>query len=348
MIRTTAPKPKFVFPLACLLLGLLVAIPASAVTLKIATLSPDGTYWMKMLRQGADEISRKTDGRVRFKFYPGGVMGDENSIMRKIRIGQLQGGAVTSLSLAGSFEGIRVYSMPIIFNSLEEVDYVRRRMDPILVEGMRAGGFVTFGLAEGGFAYLMSKEPISNIPELRKHKVWVPENDYVAIETARAFGVSPVPLSVSEVRTALQTGLIDTVAISPIAAIALRWHTEINFITDTPLIYLHAVLAIDRRAFDRVPAEDQATVIEVMQRVWKAIDQKNRKDNIAALEALRGQGVRFVEPDPAERRQWKQIAARVPERLIDSGKISREFVQQMEAILQDYRDNARKTADESG
>lgn len=337
MKPTSLLTRRHLFLSAGLLMLFAAAMPASAVTLKIATMSPDGTYWMNTMRQAAEEISRKTEGRVAFKFYPGGVMGDERSVMRKIRIGQLQGGAVTAGSLADSFEGSRVYNLPIIFNSLEEVDYVRDRMDPVLVEGLRAAGFITFGLAEGGFAYLMSKEPIPNITALRKHKVWVPANDSVAIETARAFGLSPVPLSASEVRTALQTGLIDTVAASPIVAIALRWHTEVSHITDNPLIYIYAALAIDRRAFDRIADEDQAIVTDVMQRVWKAIDRKNREDNIAALEALRSQGIRFVKPDPAEQEEWQRIAGEVPSRLIESGDISRDIVEQLEELLRDYR-----------
>lgn len=347
MIRNPVPRRRYFFPLTALLFLVLTAGSVSAVTLKIATLSPDGSYWMNMMRQGAEEVTRKTDGRVEFKFYPGGVMGDEGAVMRKIRIGQLQGGAVMSGSLSDYFDGSQVYNMPITFNSLDEVDYVRRRMDPLLTEGMKSAGFVTFGIAEGGFAYLMSTEPIANVAALRKHKVWVPENDTVAIETSRAFGLSPVPLSAAEVRTGLQTGLIDTIATSPIAAIALRWHTEVNYLTDTPLIYVCAVLAVDRRAFDRISAEDQAVVANVMQRVWKAIDEKNRQDNIAALEALRNQGIRFVKPDPAEEREWKRMASQVPKRLLDSGNISRDLILQMNDILHEYR-TGRTNSNEPG
>lgn len=315
---------------------------SQAITLKIATLSPDGSMWMNMIRDGATEIARKTDQRVKFKFYPGGVMGDDKAVMRKIRIGQLQGGAVTAATLSGAYRDVLVYHLPIIFDSLEEVDYVRSRMDPVLVEGMREGGFVTFGLAEGGFAYIMSKQPIVSAADLRRQKVWIPAEDPISLQTAAAFDVKPIPLGVPEVRTALQTGLIDTVTTSPIAAIALQWHTQVNYIADTPLIYLYAVLAIERRAFDRISAEDQVVVQEIMQGVWKKLDRQNRQDNIKAFKALQNQGIRLIKPEPEEQRKWKQFADEVPSRMIESGQLSRDIVTQLQNHLQDFR--AKKTA----
>ena len=327
-------------------IGLLIAfgifwmpmVPSSqAVTLKIATLSPDGSPWMKMMRDGAKEIAGRTNQRVKFKFYPGGVMGDDKAVMRKIRIGQLQGGAVTAGTLSSAYRDVLAYHLPIVFNSLEEVDYVRSRLDPVITEGMRKGGFVTFGLAEGGFAYLMSKKPILSVEDLRKQKVWIPADDPISLETAAAFRLKPIPLGVPEVRTALQTGLIDTVTTSPIAAIALQWHTQVNYISDTPLIYLYAVLAVERRSFERISEADQAVVREVMQAVWKKIDRQNRKDNAAAFDALQNQGIRIVKPEPEEQRKWKQLAAEVPRKMIDSGEISPEFMAQIESLLREFR-----------
>lgn len=320
----------------CMFLAPLVS-SSEAITLKIATLSPDGSVWMKMIRDGAKEIARRTEQRVKFKFYPGGVMGDDKAVMRKIRIGQLQGGVVTIGTLSEVYHNVQVYHLPILFDSLEEVDYVRRRMDPILIEGLREGGFVTFGLAEGGFAYLMSKEPIVSADDLRKQKVWIPSDDPMSIETAAVFEIKPIPLGVPEVRTALQTGLIDTVTTSPIAAIALQWHTQVNYISDAPLIYLYAVMAIDRRAFDRISAEDQAVVREIMQDVWNMIDRNNRQDNREAFDALQNQGIRIVKPGPEEQRKWKQLAAEVPRKMIEAGEISRDILTQLQDHLRDFR-----------
>ena len=124
-------------------------------TFKIATISPDGTRWMNMMRAAANDIKSQTNGRVRFKFYPGGVMGNDSSVMRKIRIGQLHGAAFTGGGLAEAYPDIAIYGLPMLFANLAEVDYVRARMDKVFEAGMEDAGFVNFGIVEGGFAMFM-------------------------------------------------------------------------------------------------------------------------------------------------------------------------------------------------
>ncbi len=319
----------------------LQTVSAGDVVLKIATEAPDGHVWMDMMHAAADEVAQKTDGRVTFKFYPGGVMGDNKAVLRKIRIGQLQGGMVTSGSLSRFYPDNQVYNLPITFNSLEEVDFVRGHMDQIIIDGLRQGGFVTFGLAEGGFAYIMSKAPISSAQDLRQHKIWVPEEDPISMETARSFGVTPIPLAIAEVRTALQTGLIDTVAISPIGALALQWHTQVDYITDTPMIYLYAVLAIERRAFDAISPADQKIVNDVVSLTFKEIDRINREKDIEALKVLRNQGIQFIKPDRAEQNEWTRLAEAVPRRMVESGSLSQAILDKLEKYLKAYRSKGR-------
>ena len=326
-----------IFLMVSSMVMIMAASPAHAIVLKIATISPDGSGWMKMMRQGTDEVARKTASRVRFKFYPGGVMGDNKAVLRKIRIGQLQGGMLTSGSLTQFFPDNQIYNLPIVFNTFDEVDYVRSRMDQTIIDGFRQGGFVTFGLAEGGFAYIMSKAPIKTIDDLRQHKIWVPEDDAISLESARALGVTPIPLSLAEVRTALQTGLIDTVATSPIGAIALQWYTQVNYLTEVPLLYIYAVISVDRKAFEKISSEDQKIVSDVIGRVFKEIDRQNREDNIKALDTLRNQGIEFVKLDNSELKTWKKLASSVPQQMVKSGKLSQDMLNKLEKHLNDYR-----------
>jgi TRAP-type C4-dicarboxylate transport system substrate-binding protein len=308
-----------------------------ALELKIATLSPEGSSWMKEMRQGAMEVAQKTDRRVRFKFYPGGIMGDDKTVLRKIRFGQLHGGAVVSNSLTQSFSDNQIYNLPMVFESFKEVDYVRERMDGLIIEGFEKNGFITFGLAEGGFAYMMSNSPLQTLVDLRKQKVWIPENDSTALETVRAFGVTPIPLSIADVRTGLQTGLIDTVTTSPIGAIALQWHTQVKYLMDNPLMYIYAVLALDREAFNKISLDDQNVVTRVMGAVFRKIDRQNREDNVKALEVLRRQNIQFVKLNAESRKEWYANASLVADRLIEAGTLSREIVGTLEKYLNEYR-----------
>jgi TRAP-type C4-dicarboxylate transport system substrate-binding protein len=159
--------------LSALALTTLVASPADALEIKIASVAPDGSYWMRQMRAGGERIRELTDGRVEFKFYPGGIMGTDAQVLRKIRVGQLHGGAFTTGGLSAEYKALNVYGIPLMFRSLDEVDYVRERLDPQLAEGLEEAGWISLGFSEGGFATLMANAPVRHVNDLRRQKVWV-------------------------------------------------------------------------------------------------------------------------------------------------------------------------------
>jgi len=325
------------------ILIVMLAGQAQAMRFKIATLSPEGSIWMEKMRAGAAELARRTDNRVRVKYYPGGVMGDDKAVMRKIRIGQLQGGAFVGGSLSNFYRDNQIYSLPLFFRSFKEIDYVREHLDKRIMDGFETGGFVTFGIAEGGFAYVMSTVPIRTVEEMRRQKVWIPDNDSMILEAVKAFDITPIPLSIADVRTGLQTGLINTVTTPPIGALALQWHTQIKYLLDEPFLYIFGVLAVDRKAFLKISPGDQKIFREIMGRVFKELDQRNREDNIKALETLRKQGIEFVKPSAEALKKWCQDASEVPKRLVETDRLSQEMVDILESLLKDYRTKESKT-----
>ncbi len=339
MYKNREKLSGFLVTLLLTMLALPVAPPVQAktVVLKVATVSPDGTPWMKKIRKGAKEIAARTQGRVIFKFYPGGIMGNDQSVLRKIRIGQLQGGAVIAGSLSKIYPDAQIYGLPLLFRSLDEVDYARKRMDDILIKGLEKRGFVTFGFAEGGFAYLMSNKPLKTIEDIRGQKIWVPEGDMISRTVFEQAGVTPIPLPISDVLTGLQTGLIDTVGTSPIAAIALQWHTRLKYLTDTPLSYVYALLAIDRKAFKKISPGDQKIVREVMGKTFREIDKQNRRGNDKARQALQNQGIVFISPSPEALTHWKDIAAKTRGYLKKKGVYTSNILNAVMNHLHTYR-----------
>lgn len=317
-----------------------VAFTAQAATLKIATLSPEGSSWMQKFRASAKEINERTSNRVKFKYYPGGVMGDDSAVLKKIKIGQLHGGAMTGGSLSRFYPDSQIYSMPLKFNSLEQVDHVRTAIDPVIVDGFEQGGFVTFGISGGGFAYLMSKEPITHPDQMKEHKVWSPSSDAATEASFSAFEISPIPLPIGDVLAGLQTELIDTIATSPVAAINLQWHTQLKYVTEVPIIYVYAVMAIESKAFNKLSKEDRAVVREVMSRVFAEIDQENRGDNEKALDALKNQGIQILTPSNEEMAAWRSKGSLAQSNLLKQGVIS----QKMANMLQEQLATFDKTA----
>ncbi len=303
---------------------------AEAVQLKIATVAPDGSFWMTEARKAADEISARTYGRVSFRFYPGGTMGDDSAVLRKMRIGQLQGGVF----VAGSFEQVvpdlRIYSLPLLFKSYAEVDAVRAQTDPLLVSALEAGGYHSFGFIEGGFAYIYSTKKVSSFADLKGRKAWLPENDPIGRVLAEEASLSPVPLSLADVLTGLQTGLVDVVTGPPVAAVALQWFTKVKYTIDLPVIYTYGSMVISERAWSSLNAEDQVLVDEVLGRMSTTLDRRAREDNLGAKKALEQQGVVTVNPDADTQQQWEALAERSSARLVEDLGLNRDLVARIE------------------
>ncbi|MGR9114208.1 MAG: TRAP transporter substrate-binding protein [Gammaproteobacteria bacterium] len=310
---------------------------ALAVTLKIATASPDGTIWMEKMHQAADEIKRRTKGRVIFRFYPGGIMGNDASVMRKINVNQLQGGIIPGGGLKNIYPDSQIYSLPLIFRSYDEVDYVRSQMDDLIIKGLEQNGFISFGLSEGGFAYLMADKPVARADDLKGQKIWIPEGDYISRSAFETVGVSPISLPLTDVLTALQTGLINTVAASPMGAIALQWHSRIKYVTDEPLAYLYGTMIVKAKAFTKLKAEDQHIVREVIGVVYKELNSINRNDNTEALKVLRNQGIQFVATDKQDQNSWREMLEATEAKMGQEGKLSHSIIDTLKKHLRDFR-----------
>jgi len=328
---------RLLMMLTLLATAICTTAPAQALTFKIATIAPDGTAWMDEMRKGADEIKTRTSGRVKFRFFPGGIMGNDQSVLRKIRIGQLHGGAIVSGGLTAIYPDIGIYSLPFTFRTEEEVDYVRQKMDPLLINGLKQNGFVSFGFAEGGFAYLMSNQSIKVIDDFKGQKVWVPQNDDVSRAAFESVGISPISLALSDVLTGLQTGLIDTIAGSASGAIALQWHTRVKYLMDEPLSYLYAAMVISEKRFRRISADDQAIVSEVMGNTFNRLNKLNRQDDLSARAALQAQGITFIKLSPQLTGQWFDIRKKVELSMTQKGVLSKEIVNTLQKHLDAYR-----------
>jgi TRAP-type C4-dicarboxylate transport system substrate-binding protein len=323
---------------ALLFLTALLSGTVQATTFKIATIAPDGSSWMSALRAGASEIETRTGGRVLFRFYPGGIMGNDKSVLRKIRVGQLHGGAITGGGLAEILPEAQVYSLPFQFRSYAEVDYVRQRMDPLLMTALEREGYIGFGISEGGFAYLLSGNPIAGIDDLAGHKVWVPEGDTISRTAFEAMGISPISLPLTDVLTGLQTGLIDTVAATPTGAIALQWHTRVKHLTDAPLSYIYGTLVLRQRQFSKLSAADQQVVRQVMGEIFGQLNRQSREDNISARNALQSQGITFVSASDAAIQQWRSTVGTAMAKLVHNEELFDPAVyDQLQQHLKSFR-----------
>jgi TRAP-type C4-dicarboxylate transport system substrate-binding protein len=230
-----------------------------------------------------------------------------------------------------------LYSLGLVFRNLEEVLYVRQKLDEVLIQRLEDAGYICFGFAGGGFAYMMSNTPLRSSSDMSGQKIWTPEGDAQAFAALQAIGVAPVAMPITDVMTGLQTELLDSVAVPPVGAVVLQWHTRLKYITDLPLAYVYAGVLIDRKAFGRLKPEDQSVVREVLERVYRGFEESGIKDNEQALQALLGSGLEMVSPNHDEIESWRNAVARSQEALAASGKIDSDLLHQLRDLLNEYR-----------
>jgi TRAP-type C4-dicarboxylate transport system substrate-binding protein len=224
-----------------------------------------------------------------------------------------------------------------LFNSLDEIDAVRAQLDPVLAEGLDRAGFVTFGFIEGGFANLLSNEPIRTVDDMRRKKVWVPEGDAISFLAMETMGLSPSVLPVTDVLTGLQTGLIEITFASPVAALVLQWHTKVKYITDLPISYSMGVFAIEKGAYSALGADDQRVVREVMGRHIQQLDREAREDNRKAAEVLAQSGLQTVTVDEADVAGWRKTIESIHPQLRARPDIDAALFDRLLAVLAEYR-----------
>jgi TRAP-type C4-dicarboxylate transport system substrate-binding protein len=320
-----------------LAMTLLFCSGLQAKVFKISTEYPDGNAVLNELRAVGERIEAKTEGRVTFKFYPGGVMGDGTAVQRKIRIGQLHGTFIHSGALAESYKNSQVLNAPLLFRDFDEVDAVRAEFDPILNQGFIDSGWHTYGLIEGGFAYAMTAVPATDIETLKSQKLWLPANDPFSEKIARAFDISPIVLNIGDVLTALQTGAIDAIVTPPVGAITLQWYSRTKYLTDAPFMYTYGVIALAEKAVQRLSEADQDILAAELTASSETLDTMARTDNLKAFTALESLGINIVQLAPEVRAAFEQEAAQATEKLIESGEFEQALYDRIMVVLDRVR-----------
>ncbi len=328
--------------LAAVALCAMIALAPVAVakTLKVATVSPDGSAWMKVLREAGEEVQAATEGRVKLRYYPGGTQGDDTSVLRRMRAGQLHGGVLLTSAFSNIYGDLQAYNLPMIFRDLAEVDAVREKLDPVINAGFREHGFVSFGLAEVGMAYPMSTKRARTVEEARRLKVWIPQGDVGSARILEAFGIPPIPLPISEVLAGLQTGLIDAVTSPPVAALPLLWHTRLKYVLDLPLVYIYGTFVVSARSLRGIPEDDLATLERIMGEAVARVDRVNRADHDAARRTLEEQGLEFIALTAQEEAEWREYAAAAARNWVAKDVVSEGVYRQVAERLADVRASA--------
>lgn len=273
---------------------------AENVVIKTATVAPEGSVWLKLMRKMNADVVKMTEGRVSFKFFGGNVLGDDKMVLEKIKYGQVQAAAFTGVGLGEIVSATRLMELPFMFETYKQVDCVLKELLPDFKTRMRAKGFELIGWADQGFVYMLSKKAIQSAADMVGTKCWVWESDVLAKSAFSNFNVSTVPLSLQDVFTSLQTGLIDTVYISPVAAIALQWYQKTGNMTNMPITNGAGAVVVDKKVWDKIAPADQKVILDLAEKYTGKLVKATRVLNDQSINVLKGKGVKVVEPKAGE------------------------------------------------
>jgi TRAP-type C4-dicarboxylate transport system substrate-binding protein len=326
---------KILFPLLQIFFTL--PIYSQNYIIKFASLAPEGSTWMNVMREYAQAIQKETGGKVSFKIYPGGVAGDEKDVLRKIRLGQLHSAGFTGVGMGEIAPIERILDTAYLFNNYDEIDYIYNKFTGQIEKAFEENGFVLLGWAEVGFVYVFTNVPIHTIDDMKSVKMWMWEGDPVAESAFEIIGISPIPLSVTDVMTSLQTKLIDGVYVSPLACVALQWFTKLKYMFAIPLTNASGSILISKKMFDSLPIEFQEVLVKNGKKYMNKLTQLSRQDNEKAIEILKSRGVQITNTnDPNELARYQEIGKKSRRFLI--GKLyTEEFLNSVERELEDYR-----------
>lgn len=284
---------------AVLALATSLAVPsAHAVELKMGTLAPKGSSWSKLLEKGAKEVGTKTEGRVTLKYFMGGQLGDEKDMVRQMKLGSVDGGAVTAVGLSLIKGDVRVLEMPLLFKNDKELDHVRNKLAPEFEKQFLDAGYVLLAWGDIGWTNLMTGIEVKSKADLKNVKMWAWTDDIIVRTLFKRIGVNGVPLGVPDVLPALQTGTINGCYGSPLVAIALQWYTKVKFASATPLNYSIGALIIRKEVWAKISPEDQTAMRAVFTALGSDLQKTIRKDNDRAKKAMEKAGVKFVPIPP--------------------------------------------------
>jgi len=294
---------------ACLVAAAPLA-PARAeiVTVKLATLAPDGSSWHEALKDLAQRWSQVSSGRVQLKIYAGGVAGDEMAVTSKMRIGQFGAALITSQGLSSITPYIKAFALPRVVRSYEELDHALVRLKPELERRLEEKGFVALELADAGMVRLFVPEPTTSVERIRKFKLFTWAGDTEGSRLWSHAGFNVVPLAATDVMAGLQTKLIEAIPTTPTIALASQWYTQLPCLIDMPIGPLVGALVMTKREWERIPADLRPALREEAARTVLAMREENRRLERDAIQAMAKRGMKVLTPAGADLEAWNAIA----------------------------------------
>lgn len=290
-----------------LILILLQPISAKKIIIKMATLAPEGTEWHGLLVDLGQRWQKETNGEVRLRIYPGGVVGDETDMVRKMRIGQIHGAAMSTEGMSEINPYFTSFYMPMLYQSYDEVDYVREKLNEELITKTEENGFKLLTMVDVGWVYWFSTEPVLIPSDLKKLKIFIWAGDYKSTQLYETHGYQPIPLAMTDVLSGLQTGLISAIGFNPMYTLAQQLFGIADNMLDMKWGNLTAAIIVDMKTWNRIDSKYQEVMLSVAQDIGKGFQEKNRYESDKAIGVMEEYGLKVNRPNPSQFNEWETL-----------------------------------------
>ncbi|MEE8335256.1 MAG: TRAP transporter substrate-binding protein DctP [Candidatus Neomarinimicrobiota bacterium] len=282
-------------------------LSAGKIIIKMATLAPESSEWYGQLVKMGQEWKKATAGQVTLRIYPSGVVGDERDMIRKMRIGQIHAAAITSEGLSEINNDFTAFFMPMLYESWDDVDYIRERIAPDLENGLEENGFKLLYMADVGWVYWFTKEKITVPDELKKMKIFTWAGDYKTAELWKKVGFNPVPLASIDILSGLQTGLINALPGPPLYALGQQWFGITNHMLKMRWGLISAGIVIDMRTWNKIKPDHQHAILKITKAASQKIQAVNRDQEDNAIAVMQEYGLIVHEQSKADYDYWLKL-----------------------------------------
>jgi TRAP-type C4-dicarboxylate transport system substrate-binding protein len=274
---------------------LLTSINIFAAPIKVGVLAPEGTGWAKIIKQMTTEIKDATKGAVELKVYYNGSQGDEQDVLRKIRLGSLQGGIFTGKTLGDINGDVRAMEIPYTFNNdRAKALKVLKSLTPEFDKKFEQNKFKNIAMFEIGQIYLVSQKKVTDLNGIKSLKIWSWDGDPVVSTLFESMKLIGVPLALPDVLSSLTTGVVEAAYAPPLGIIALQWNTKVKYIVDFPISYSVGAFVITTDAWGKMSPENQKIVAGIAKKYEEQINTTNGKDNEEAMKAMVAQKIELI------------------------------------------------------
>ncbi len=284
-------------------------------TLSLATLAPVGSTWMRTLEAWNRDLRRRTAGTLSFRIYPNGVQGDEGEVVRKIRSGRLDGGALTAVGLAQIHRPVLVLQSPGLFADDAALDRTRLALASEFDAAFAQAGFALVGWGDAGTDRIFSDRVVRTPDDLAHTKLFLWSDDPLSPTLYEELHVRGVSMQLPEVLTALQMRTLDTVIAPPIAVASLQWAAHVTHMTDMRVATEIGALVFGRAQIESLSPEQRVALRETAAQYSGLLTRNVRRDDDGAVAPMRARGITVDAVTPAERARWDAAFARTRTRL---------------------------------